>query len=328
MIQVPSAVHGKRLLITGGTGLYGLTALKWFPALQVASLRLMSRSIERQAALHAQFPNAAVEFVAGDIQNPEDCRGALEGIDWVIHAAAEKSVPVCEANPAEAVRVNALAADVLMEQAQLAGVERMISVSSDKAVQPSGCMGITKALMEKLMRARAANSTGTKFSAIRFGNMLDSPGSVVPLFVRLISEGKGLNVTDPEMTRFLSTPDEVLALTLSALARTETGGDIFAANTGGATILDLANGIADLMNAKPEITIVGARPGERKHETMLAAEERAIAEDLGSIFRLMPSSPPASNLPDPLTSANCHRLEGEELRSKLASLDSLMRVTA
>ncbi len=328
MIQVPSDLHGKHLLITGGTGLYGLTALKWFSELPVASLRLMSRNADRQESLRAQFPNATVKFVSGDIQNPEDCRAAVDGVDWVIHAAAEKSVPVCEANPAEAVRVNALAADVLMEQAQLAGVQRMISVSSDKAVQPSGSMGITKALMEKLVRARAAQSPSTKFSAIRFGNMLDSPGSVVPLFVRLISEGKGLNVTDPEMTRFLSTPDEVLALTLEALSRTELGGEIFAANTGGATILDLANGIADLMKAKPEITIVGARPGERKHETMLAAEERAIADDLGPIFRLLPNAAPASNLPDPLTSANCHRLEGEELRSKLASLDSLMRVTA
>jgi len=316
--DIPS---GQRLLVTGGTGIFGRAIGTHWPELPFAEVRLLSRSVDAQTALAAKYPQAKPTFVVADVTDEAAMVQAMRDVDWVIHAAAMKLVPDCEREPATALRMNVLGTETVLYAAIAAGVERVIVISSDKAVQPTSAMGMTKGLAEKYVLA-LHGSGGFNASAIRFGNMMDSPGSVVPLFVRRLLNGEGLTLTDPNMTRFQSSPTEVLQLTLAALSQAR-GGEIFAANTGSTSVGELAQALAEVLNVTPNIQIIGARPGERLHEIMLSADENARAELVNDLFVLRPGSPLLRTISEAVSSETANRLSLPMLKQKLVALESV-----
>ncbi len=278
---------GKTLLITGGTGSFGNVVLKHFLNTQVKEIRIFSRDEKKQDDMRRQLQSDKLKFYIGDVRSGDSVRSAMKGVDYVFHAAALKQVPSCEFFPMEAVRTNVYGTDNVLEAATDAGVEKVICLSTDKAAYPINAMGISKAMMEKVAaaRAREAKNSGTTICCTRYGNVMASRGSVIPLFAEQIKVGLPLTVTDPAMTRFLMSLDEALDLVLFAFQNARPG-DLFVQKSPASTIGDLALAMQQMFGAKNEIRYLGARHGEKLYETLLTKEEAAHAEDLGGYYRV------------------------------------------
>ncbi|MDA8083442.1 MAG: polysaccharide biosynthesis protein [Nitrospiraceae bacterium] len=277
----------KTLLITGGTGSFGNAVLRRFLDTEIKQIRIFSRDEKKQEDLRIKLKNDKVKFFIGDVRNYDSIRAAMEGVDYVFHAAALKQVPSCEFYPMEAVRTNVLGAENVLNSAVAANVKKVIVLSTDKAVYPINAMGLSKAMMEKLMvaKSRMTDPDKTILCATRYGNVMASRGSVIPLFVSQIKEGKPLTVTDPNMTRFLMSIEDAVDLVLYAFNNAKQG-DLFVQKAPASTIADLAAAIKGLMNRDNEVKIIGTRHGEKLYETLVTREELAKAEDLGGYYRV------------------------------------------
>ena len=278
---------GKTLLITGGTGSFGNAVLKRFLDTSIREIRIFSRDEKKQEDLRIKLNNSKVKFYIGDVRNYDSIKAATEGVDYVFHAAALKQVPSCEFYPLEAVRTNVLGAENVLNAAIANSVKKIIVLSTDKAVYPINAMGLSKALMEKLMvaKARMTDPDTTILCATRYGNVMASRGSVIPLFVRQLKEGKPLTVTDPKMTRFLMSIEDAVDLVLYAYEHAQQG-DTFVQKAPSAAMGDLARAVAEVFDKKNEIKIIGTRHGEKLYETLVTREELAKAADLGSYFKI------------------------------------------
>lgn len=281
--------NDKVLLITGGTGSFGNAVLRRFLNTDIKEIRVFSRDEKKQEDMRIELAHPKLKFYIGDVRNYDSIFAALQGSDFVFHAAALKQVPSCEFYPMEAVRTNVLGTENLLNAALACGVKKVITLSTDKAVYPINAMGISKAMMEKLMiaKARMTDESATVFSGTRYGNVMASRGSVIPLFVKQIKEGKPLTVTDPHMTRFLMSLDDAVDLVLYAFSNANQG-DIFVQKAPASTIQDLAIAVREIFEANNEIKVIGTRHGEKLYETLLTREELAKAEDLGGYFRIVP----------------------------------------
>jgi UDP-N-acetylglucosamine 4,6-dehydratase len=277
----------KVVAITGGTGSFGQHILKGFLATDVSEIRIFSRDEKKQEEMRSAFNNSKLKFYIGDVRGYDSIRQALKGAHYVFHAAALKQVPSCEFYPLEAVRTNILGTENVMSAAVANGVEKVVLLSTDKAVYPINAMGQTKALMEKVMvaKSRSLSSTETLLCATRYGNVMVSRGSVIPLFVSQIKAGKPLTITDPNMTRFLMSLDDSVDLVLHAYGYGQQG-DIFVRKAPAATIGNLVQALKEIFSADNPIQIVGTRHGEKLYETLLSREEMARVEDTERYYRI------------------------------------------
>ncbi len=275
------------LLITGGTGSFGNAVLSRFLKTDIGQIRIFSRDEKKQDDMRHQYPDPKLRFYIGDVRNLDSVREAVDGVDFIFHAAALKQVPSCEFYPMEAMRTNVLGTDNVLKAALAAGVKRVVVLSTDKAAYPINAMGISKAMMEKVAVAasRVAAEHGTVVSITRYGNVMASRGSVIPLFVQQIEAAQPLTVTDPQMTRFMMTLDGAVELVLYAFQHGKPG-DLFVQKAPAATIGTLAEVIKRLLKADNPINMIGTRHGEKLHETLLTREEMAKAEDLGKYYRV------------------------------------------
>jgi UDP-glucose 4-epimerase len=277
----------KVLMITGGTGSFGNAVLKRFLSTNVREIRIFSRDEKKQEDMRINLNNEKLKFYIGDIRNYDSILHAMKGVDYVFHAAALKQVPSCEFYPMEAVLTNVIGADNVMKAAIAKKVERVVLLSTDKAVYPINAMGVTKAMMEKLMvaKARTQEKGETVLCATRYGNVMASRGSVIPLFVSQLLEGKPLTITDPSMTRFLMSLDDSVNLVLHAFEHGQQG-DIFVQKAPASTVEDLANALISLFSAESALRIIGTRHGEKLYETLVSREEMARVEDMGDYYRI------------------------------------------
>lgn len=278
---------GKTLLITGGTGSFGNAVLKRFLDTDIKEIRIFSRDEKKQDDMRKKLKNDKVKFYLGDVRNFESIRDAVKGVDYIFHAAALKQVPSCEFFPMEAVRTNVLGTDNVLTAAINEGVKDVVCLSTDKAAYPINAMGTSKAMMEKVIIAKSRNvdPKDTTISCTRYGNVMASRGSVIPLFVDQINSGSAITVTDPNMTRFLMNLDEAVDLVLFAFQNAEQG-DLFVQKSPASTVGDLASALKELLKANTEIKIIGTRHGEKAHETLMTREEKAKSEDMGNYFRV------------------------------------------
>ena len=276
----------KTLLITGGTGTFGNAVLQRFAATDIGEIRIFSRDEKKQDDMRKLYANPKIRFYLGDVREPGSLRDAMTGIDFVFHAAALKQVPSCEFFPVEALRTNSLGTENMLVQAIASGVKRVVVLSTDKAVYPINAMGMSKALMEKIAVAKSrVAGTSTVINVTRYGNVMASRGSVIPLFLKQLQDGKNLTVTDPKMTRFMMSIDDAVDLVLFAFTH-GTPGDTFVQKAPAATIETLAQALRDLMKSKAKVEMIGTRHGEKLFETLLTREEMAVAEDLGGYYRV------------------------------------------
>ena len=278
----------KTLLITGGTGSFGNAVLERFLDSDVGEIRIFSRDEKKQEDLRLALSNDKVKFYIGDVRNIDSVQDAMQGVDYVFHAAALKQVPSCEFYPMEAVQTNILGAENVMRAAIANGVERCIVLSTDKAVYPINAMGLSKAMMEKLMVAKSrlsgmAKNSKTIVCATRYGNVMGSRGSVIPLFTQQLQAGKALTLTDPNMTRFLMSLDDSVNLVLYAFEHAKPG-DIFVQKSPASTIGDLVAAMQSLFNKSGQVQVIGTRHGEKLFETLVSREEMARAQDLGDYY--------------------------------------------
>ncbi len=278
------------LLITGGTGSFGNAVLRRFADSGLREIRIFCRDEKKQDDLRRKYWRSPVKFYIGDVRDASSVHAAMRGVDFVFHAAALKQVPSCEFHPLEALKTNVLGTANVIDSAVEHGVSRVLCLSTDKAVYPINAMGISKAMMEKVMvaKSRELDSTRAVVCGTRYGNVMASRGSVIPLFVQQILSGQPVTVTDPNMTRFMMTLDDAVDLVLYAFQH-GANGDIFVHKAPAATIADLAAAIMDLAGAPNHpLTILGTRHGEKLYEVLLSREEMAAAEDLGSYYRIPP----------------------------------------
>ncbi|MFT3961368.1 polysaccharide biosynthesis protein [Propionivibrio sp.] len=322
------------LLITGGTGSFGNAVLQRFLHSDISEIRIFSRDEKKQEDMRIALNSEKLKFYIGDVRNYDSIHDALRGVDYVFHAAALKQVPSCEFYPMEAVRTNVLGAENVMRAAIANEVKRCVVLSTDKAVYPINAMGISKAMMEKLMvaKSRLCDPGKTVLSATRYGNVMASRGSVIPLFMDQLQSGKPLTITDPSMTRFLMTLEESVDLVLYAFKNARPG-DIFVQKAPASTVGDLAQAIKELLGRDNEIRVIGTRHGEKLYESLLSREEMARAEDLGDYYRVPADSrdlnyakyfvegeTDVSTLDD-YTSHNTERLDVEGVKKTLMKLD-------
>jgi UDP-N-acetylglucosamine 4,6-dehydratase len=325
--------EGKTLLITGGTGTFGNAVLRRFLDTDIREIRVLSRDEKKQEDMRLTYQNAKIKSYIGDVRNFDSVAGAMIGVDYVFHAAALKQVPSCEFYPLEALRTNCLGGENVLSAAVANRVKRVIMLSTDKAVYPINAMGISKAMMEKLMvaKSREAISTGTVACGTRYGNVMASRGSVIPLFVEQIKTGKPLTITDPHMTRFMMSIDDAVDLVLYAYEHALPG-DIFVQKAPAATIGTLAEALKKVFHADNPVHVIGTRHGEKKHETLLTREEMAKAEDLGGYYRIKADNrdlnynvfftegaEEVSSMED-YTSDNAHRMDVDEMAAVLLNL--------
>ena len=277
----------KVLLITGGTGSFGNAVLKRFLSTEVREIRIFSRDEKKQDDMRIAFNNPKLKFFIGDVRDYDSTFQALKGVDYVFHAAALKQVPSCEFYPMEAVRTNVIGTENVLNAATANNVSKVVVLSTDKAVYPINSMGISKAMAEKLMvaKARSQREGETVFCATRYGNVMASRGSVIPLFVTQLKEGKALTVTDPKMTRFLMSLEDSVNLVLYAFTHGKQG-DIFVQKAPASTVEDLAQAIKELFNKDEPIHIIGTRHGEKLYESLISREEMAKANDMGVYYRI------------------------------------------
>ena len=322
------------LLITGGTGTFGNAVLKRFLKTDIKEIRIFSRDEKKQDDMRNSLRNPKVKFYLGNVRDYDSILPVMRNVDLVFHAAALKQVPSCEFFPLEAVRTNTLGAENVMNAALACGVKNMIVLSTDKAVYPINAMGMSKALMEKMMVAKASGRDGssTIFCGTRYGNVMGSRGSVIPFFISQILSGSPITVTDPNMTRFMMSIDDALDLVVYAFQHGNPG-DIFVQKAPAATIETLANALKRLFDANNEIRIIGTRHGEKLYETLLTREEMAKAEDMGEYYRISSDvrdlnyscyftvgDEKVSGQVD-YNSHNTHRLDESELIELLMKLD-------
>lgn len=277
----------KTLLITGGTGSFGNAVLNRFLDTDIKEIRIFSRDEKKQHDMRTQLQDNKVKFYIGDVRDYDSIDRAMQGVDYVFHAAALKQVPSCEFFPLEAAKTNVFGTQNTIDAAVANGVEKVICLSTDKAAYPINAMGISKALMEKVAIAASRNVPGDKTTICltRYGNVMASRGSVIPLFVEQIKEGSPLTVTDPQMTRFLMSLEDAVDLVLFAFKNGKQG-DLFVNKAPASTIGDLAEAIRDIFNADNEIKVIGTRHGEKLYETLCTREEMQKAEDMGDFYRI------------------------------------------
>lgn len=280
--------NNKVLLITGGTGSFGNAVLRRFLNTDIKEIRIFSRDEKKQDDMRKHFQSGKLKFYIGDVRDPQSISNAMRGVDYVYHAAALKQVPSCEFYPLEAVKTNVIGTENVLEAAINHGVERVVCLSTDKAVYPINAMGISKAMMEKVIVAKSRNleSTNTTISATRYGNVMASRGSVIPLFIRQIVSGNPITITDPNMTRFMMTLDDAVDLVLHAFQH-GSNGDIFVQKAPAATIEVLVQAILEIMG-KPDhpVNIIGTRHGEKQYEALCSREEMFVAQDQGNYYRV------------------------------------------
>lgn len=322
----------KVLLITGGTGSFGHAVMRRFMKEDIKEIRIFSRDEKKQDDMRKEFNDDRLKFYIGDVRDANSLTHAVKGVDYIFHAAALKQVPSCEFFPMEAVKTNVIGTNNVLEQAILHGVKRVVCLSTDKAAYPINAMGISKAMMEKVFtaKAREAKESGTIICGTRYGNVMASRGSVIPLFLDQIRQGKDLTITNPHMTRFLMSLDEAVDLVLYAFEHGEAG-DLFVQKSPASTIEDLAKAIIELTNASVKTHIIGTRHGEKLYETLLTKEEFAKSSDLGDYFKV-PMDTRDLNYEkyfvegeeglsqDEYNSHNTYRLNVEEIQDKLKSL--------
>jgi UDP-N-acetylglucosamine 4,6-dehydratase/5-epimerase len=279
---------GKTLLLTGGTGSFGNAVLRRFLNSELAEIRIFSRDEKKQDDMRKRFNSAKLKFHIGDVRDYRSVIDVVRGVDFIFHAAALKQVPSCEFHPLEAVKTNIFGTENVLEAAIECGVKRVICLSTDKAVYPINAMGISKAMMEKVAIAKSRNSQQTVICVTRYGNVMASRGSVIPLFVEQIQAGKALTITDPTMTRFMMTLDDAVELVLYAFQNGKSG-DVFVQKAPAATIETLARAVCKFLG-KPEheVRVIGTRHGEKLFEALLSREEMAASEDLGGYYRIPP----------------------------------------
>lgn len=277
----------KILLITGGTGSFGNAVLDRFLDTDIGEIRIFSRDEKKQDDMRHKINNPKVKFYIGDVRNKRSVDDVMHNVDYVFHAAALKQVPSCEFFPIEAVKTNILGTENVIDSAIAHGISRVVVLSTDKAVYPINAMGISKAMMEKVMiaKSRNLNGSGTVVCGTRYGNVMASRGSVIPLFYEQIKEGKDITVTDPEMTRFMMTLEDAVELVLFAF-RNAKNGDIFVQKASAATIGTLADAVKNILNSQVSIRVIGTRHGEKLWEVLVSREEMAKAEDLGDYYRI------------------------------------------
>jgi len=282
-----SIFKDKSLLITGGTGSFGNAVLNRFLSTDIGEVRIFSRDEKKQDEMRHFYNNDKIKFYIGDVRDLHSLNSAMRGVDYVFSAAALKQVPSCEFYPLEAVQTNVMGTGNTIEAAIQNGVKRLIVLSTDKAVYPINAMGMSKALMEKVMVAKSRNLSVdfTNLSGTRYGNVMASRGSVIPLFVDQIKKGLPITITDPSMTRFMMTLDEAVDLVLFAFQNSDQG-DIFVQKSPASTIGDLADVIKDIFNAPNEIKVIGTRHGEKLYESLLSREEKSKSIDLGNYFKI------------------------------------------
>lgn len=281
-----SVFTGKTLLITGGTGSFGNVVLQRFLDTDIGEIRIFSRDEKKQDDMRKRLKNDKIKFYIGDVRNRDSLRGAVRGVDYIFHAAALKQVPSCEFFPMEAVRTNVIGTDNVLTAAIEAGVKKIVCLSTDKAAYPINAMGISKAMMEKVIRAKArgVKAEDTTICCTRYGNVMCSRGSVIPLFIEQIKKGQPITITDPSMTRFLMSLEEAVDLVLFAFEHAQPG-DLFIQKADASTIADLAAAVQKLFG-DTGTHIIGTRHGEKLYETLLTREERLRAADMGRYFRV------------------------------------------
>ena len=328
--------NGKVLLITGGTGSFGNAVLRRFLNSDIREIRIFSRDEKKQDDMRQFYNNEKIKYYIGDVRNYESIKSAMKGADFVFHAAALKQVPSCEFFPTEAVRTNVMGCDNVLNSALENDVSRVIVLSTDKAVYPINAMGMSKALSEKVMIAKSRNLTdpGMVFCGTRYGNVMASRGSVIPLFVDQIKKGGALTVTDPNMTRFMMTLDGAVDLVIFAFQNGKPG-DIFVQKAPASTIETLAKALLELFGATNPVKIIGTRHGEKLYETLVNREEMAKAEDMGNYFRIPADTrdlnynrffvegEPQITKTDEYTSHNTYRMNLEETKNMLLQLDTI-----
>jgi UDP-N-acetylglucosamine 4,6-dehydratase len=331
---------GATVLITGGTGSFGSTMTRRLLRQDVKEVRILSRDEAKQDDLRRNLGDSRARFYVGDIRDFGSVANAMRGVDLVFHAAALKQVPSCEFFPAQAVRTNVDGSYNVIEAAAAAGVRSVVCLSTDKAVYPINAMGMSKALMEKTAQAFARNNPGseTVVSVVRYGNVMYSRGSVIPLFVDQIRQGKPLTLTDPEMTRFLMSLDEAVDLVEYAFAHA-TEGDLFVRKAPASTVRDLAVAVASVFGVEPDLRTIGTRHGEKLYETLLSREEMVKAEDHGDYFRVpldarsldyglyFDEGDKQQAEVDDYTSHNTRRLDVAEVVDVLRALPDIQRAT-
>jgi UDP-glucose 4-epimerase len=281
---------GKTIMVTGGTGSFGHVVVRHFLSKNsLKEIRVFSRDEKKQDDMRSEFSDGRLKFYIGDVREYRSIDSAMRGVDYVFSAAALKQVPSCEFYPIEAVSTNVLGTENVLNAAINHRVAKVVVLSTDKAVYPINAMGMSKALMEKIAvaKSRTLKLGETVICATRYGNVMASRGSVIPLFMKQIRENKPITVTDPDMTRFLMSLDEAMELVFFAFENA-TGGDTFVQKSPAATILDLAQALKQVFNSSSEIRVIGTRHGEKKHETLLSREERLRAVDLGRYYRVSP----------------------------------------
>lgn len=315
-----SLFTNKTLLITGGTGSFGNAVLNRFLRTDIGEIRIFSRDEKKQDDMRHEFqakmPEVAdkIKFYIGDVRSPESCRGAMHGVDYIFHAAALKQVPSCEFFPMEAVRTNVIGTDNVLTAAIEAGVECVICLSTDKAAYPINAMGITKAIEEKVAVAKSRNSGKTKICCTRYGNVMCSRGSVIPLWIDQIKNGNPITITEPSMTRFIMSLEEAVDLVLFAFEHGENG-DLLIQKAPACTIGTQAQAVCELFGGKKEdIKVIGIRHGEKMYETLLTNEECAKAIDMGNFYRV-----PADNRG---LNYDKYFKEGDEKRNTLTEFNS------
>ncbi len=331
----------KTLLITGGTGSFGNAVLRRFLDTDIKEIRIFSRDEKKQEDMRINLANPKVKFYLGDVRNVDSILPAMEGVNYVFQAAALKQVPSCEFYPLEAVKTNILGTENVLNAAIAKGVERVIALSTDKAVYPINAMGMSKALMEKVVvaKSRFTDPAKTTLCCTRYGNVMASRGSVIPLFIKLIKEGKPLTVTDPNMTRFLMSLDDAVDLVLYAYENGQQG-DTFVQKAPASTLADLTQALKELFDADNEVKIIGTRHGEKLYESLMTREEMAHAEDLGGYYRVpaddrdlnynkyfVEGEQEVSQAED-YNSHNTERLNVKQVKQKLLSLDYVRRELA
>ena len=320
--------NNKTLLITGGTGSFGNAVLRRFLDTEIGEIRIFSRDEKKQDDMRKAYNNPKLKFLLGDVRDVASVKNAVQGVDYIFHAAALKQVPSCEFFPLEALKTNALGTENVLSAAIEEGVEKVVCLSTDKAVYPVNAMGMSKAIMEKIFMAKARLAKNTLICGTRYGNVMASRGSVIPLFIDQIKSGKPLTITDPQMTRFLMNLEEAIDLVLFAFEHAQPG-DLMVKKSPASTIGALAQALKDLFHADNEIQIIGVRMGEKIHETLLTREERASALDLSGYFRV-PAEESGLNYAKYFSdgnnnigeiteynSSNTHRLTEQELKKTL-----------
>jgi len=324
----------KTLIITGGTGSFGHAVLDRFLETDIGEIRIFSRDEKKQDDMRKEYHNDKIKFYIGDVRDLQSVKNAMHGVDYIFHAAALKQVPSCEFFPLEAVKTNVLGTDNVLTAAINEGVKKVICLSTDKAAYPINAMGISKAMMEKLLvaKSKTVSPDRTTICGTRYGNVMASRGSVIPLFVEQIKSEQALTITDPNMTRFLMSLEEAVELVVFAFTHAQAG-DIMVQKSPASTIGDLAQALIELFNVDNELRTIGTRHGEKLYETLLTKEEYIKAEDMGGFFRV-PADKRDLNYDkyfvdgdiclsssDEYNSHNTYRLKLNEIKDKLLQLN-------